>query len=135
MAEKSKQELAEDRTDWAFQRNLLAEQRNFSAWIRTGLTAMAVGFAVVKLFGETRPSWVPPVVGALMVSAGIAVHLFSLWGYWRTFRALRHEGLPSLPIWSVAGVTLALVLGGSAMLVLILAEVGVFGSAGIGLNG
>jgi hypothetical protein len=35
----------------------------------------------------------------------------------------------------VAGVTLALVLGGSAMLVLILAEVGVFGSAGIGLNG
>jgi len=135
MAEKSKQDLAQDRTDWAFQRNLLAEQRNFSAWVRTGLTAMAVGFAVVKLFGETRPAWVPPVVGALLVGAGITVHLFSFWGYLRTFRALKQEGLPGLPIWTVAGVTLALVLGGSAMLVLILAEVGVFGSAGIGLNG
>lgn len=134
MADGNKQQLAEDRTDWAWQRNLLAEQRTFSAWVRTGLAALAVGFGVFKLLGETEPRWVVYAGGGALVAAGVLVHMMGFWGYWRTFRRLRRQGLPGLPIWSIALITLCLLFSGLLMLALVLGEAGLLPMVSLGLK-
>jgi len=112
-------DLARERTDWAWQRNLLAEQRNFSAWMRTGLAALAVGFAAAKLLEGGQAAWAGKTLGSVLVAVGVAIHVLSFQGYLCTFRRIRGEGLPGLPIWSVTLITLALVASGLAMLALI----------------
>ncbi|QBQ55727.1 YidH family protein [Nitrosococcus wardiae] len=134
MAEKGKQQLAQDRTDLAFHRNLLAEQRTFSAWVRTGLTAIALGFAAVKLLDRAEPKWAVYVAGSILIAAGIGIHLLSFWNYYGTFRRLKQEGLPGLPIWSVVLITLSLLLSGTLILALILAEANMLSLEGFGLK-
>ena len=134
MADNQKQQLAQQRTDWAWQRNLLAEQRNFAAWVRTGLAALAVGFAVVKLFGETEPVWIVYAVGSSLIGAGMMIHLLAFVGYFRMFRQIRREHLPGLPIWSITLITLALLFSGAVMLILMLAETGLMDMYGYGFK-
>jgi putative membrane protein len=43
-------ELAEDRTDMAFQRTRLAADRTLMAWIRTSLSMISFGFTIFKFF-------------------------------------------------------------------------------------
>lgn len=43
------EKLARERTDLARQRNLLANERTFSAWLRTGLSAMVAGLGIARL--------------------------------------------------------------------------------------
>jgi putative membrane protein len=47
---KSANELAEDRTDMAFQRTRLAADRTLMAWIRTSLSMISFGFTIFKFF-------------------------------------------------------------------------------------
>ncbi|ABA56985.1 Protein of unknown function DUF202 [Nitrosococcus oceani ATCC 19707] len=121
MPEKSKQQLATDRTELAFHRNLLAEQRTFSAWMRTGIAAIALGFADIKLLAEAEPKWAVYAAGVILIVIGMAIHILSFWGYYVTFRALKEEGLPGLPIWSVVLITLSLFIAGLLILILLLA--------------
>lgn len=46
------EKLARERTDLARQRNLLANERTFSAWLRTGLSAMVAGLGIARLLGS-----------------------------------------------------------------------------------
>jgi putative membrane protein len=122
MEPESRQELAQERTDWALQRTLLAKQRTFSAWLRTGLSSMAVGLAVVKLLGEIEPRWVVVTMGItlILVSALIQIHAFQ--GYYRAYRQLNREGIHEHPVW-----LLGVIAGGmlvSTLLALILVLVG-----------
>ncbi|ADJ29424.1 YidH family protein [Nitrosococcus watsonii] len=121
MQEKSKEQLALDRTELAFHRNLLAEQRTFSAWMRTGIAAIALGFADIKLLAEAEPKWAVYAAGIILIVIGMAIHIFSFWGYYRTFRNLKRERLPRLPIWSVALITFSLFIAGLLILILLLA--------------
>lgn len=112
MQEKSNQQLALERTELAFHRNLLAEQRTFSACMRTGLTAIALGFAAVKLLDQAESKWAVYAAGSILIITGMAIHLLSFWSYYNTFRKLEREGLPTLPIWSIALITLSLLFSG-----------------------
>jgi len=49
--------LAEERTDLARQRNLLANERTFSAWLRTGLAAVIAGLGIARLLGPGSELW------------------------------------------------------------------------------
>lgn len=134
ISDKSKQQLALKRTDLAFHRNLLAEQRTFSAWMRTGLTAIALGFAAVKILDKVEPRWAVYVAGSMLIAAGMAIHILSFWNYYGTFRRLKREGLPGLPIWSVALISLSLLLSATLILALLLAEAQVFSVGGFGVK-
>ena len=48
MSNKSKHDMAEYRTDWAYDRTLLAKERTFAACGRTGISAMAAGLGHCK---------------------------------------------------------------------------------------
>lgn len=64
---------AEARTDWAEDRTELANERTFAAWMRTGLTSVAVAIGLQAVFKDLEPTWLAKavssgfIVGALVI--------------------------------------------------------------------
>jgi putative membrane protein len=85
-------------------RTLLAAERTFSAWIRTGLAGVGGGLVIVKLipFKNVGHQKLAHIAGQLLVIWGAAIFAFSLWDYWRTYRVLGVKGLGKTPPWVLA---------------------------------
>ena len=103
------------------QRTLLASERTYLAWWRTGLTAFAVslgaGQIVPALTDETR--WPYTLIGVAFALLGVA---FTWLGYARKReleRALDQGGYAPLSEWLLLGITAAGLLLGIALVVLI----------------
>lgn len=58
--EDQRDQLAEDRT-------VLAVERTYAAWIRTGLTALAAGIGARALLAEILPAWVGLTTGFVLI--------------------------------------------------------------------
>jgi putative membrane protein len=123
--EKSKQELARDRTekaadrtDWAHERTLLAKERTFSAWGRTGLSAMAAGLAIAHLLGSTDHPWVARTIGVLMILTSGLIFVIGFISYRKALKKLAEKGIRGTSIWVIRLITAFLLL--STMLALIL---------------
>jgi putative membrane protein len=63
-------DLADQRTEWAQRRTVLAREWTFSAWVRTGLSAVAAGLGIPRLLQQFRPAWVPRALGTAFVLVG-----------------------------------------------------------------
>ncbi|MBX3595675.1 DUF202 domain-containing protein [Sphingomonas sp.] len=70
---KTKNRLAEERTDLAEDRTLLANERTFSGWARTALATVGIGLGFHVLFGAIEPVWLPRVIATLFVALGILI--------------------------------------------------------------
>lgn len=119
---KDQKELAADRTDMAGSRSRLAAERTFAAWIRTALSCIGIGIAVMSFLAqadETR------TVIRLM---GTGVVLLGVWALYLGFASYR-QALRDLPkdeearlrggLWQFAlfGVVLALAAGAALYVV------------------
>ncbi len=84
----------------AKERTLLAAERTFSAWIRTGLAGMAGGLAIVRLITfQSFPHRVAAhVIGALLIIWGGTVFLFALLSYRRTRATLVEHDVDHRPL-------------------------------------
>ena len=73
----------------AYERNHLANERTYAAWLRTGLSLSAVGIAVAHFLPEEkRAPMLSVTVGTGFVFAGLALIFFGAWRYDRTHREL-----------------------------------------------
>ena len=93
MEDKKLHELANERTDLAIQRTILANSMTFSAWIRTGLSSVLAGLAIVSFIGDNEifHGYVLSI-GILFVLTGIAVYIMASVSYKKSFDELRKEG-------------------------------------------
>lgn len=66
----SRNDLAEDRT-------ILANERTFAGWLRTGLAAVGIGVAFHVLFGEIDPPWIPRAIATIFLLLAILVVLLA----------------------------------------------------------
>ncbi len=80
----------------AYDRTLLANERTFAAWIRTGLSVAAVGLAAGQLLPEApgRRRYVA-ALGVLLVVAGIGIMAFGAWRFAAVGRDLAGAGSPA----------------------------------------
>ena len=62
------------RTDLAEDRTLLAHERSFASWIRTGLTSIGIGLGFNALFSAMEPLWIPKAIASLFLA--IAAYIF-----------------------------------------------------------
>lgn len=115
-----KQELAEQRTDWAQERTLLAKKRTYASWVRTGLASLTVGLGGAELLGELEPQWLVRGAGAALVIVAAALFLIGFFGYRGTFRKLEEAGVASTPVWLIGLITGTLVISSLASLMLVL---------------
>lgn len=61
------------RTRWAEDRTVLAHERTFSGWMRTGLGSVGVAIGLRAVFGAAQPTWVPKTVATVFLVAAIVI--------------------------------------------------------------
>lgn len=66
---------ARKRTDWAEDRTVLANERTFGSWFRTGFGAIAIGLGFHALFGRIHPFWVPRAVATAFLVIAVIVFI------------------------------------------------------------
>ncbi len=69
--EASRFELSAKRTDFAEDRTVLANERTFAGWFRTGFASVAIGLGFQALFLRMEPPWVPKGIATLFLLLGI----------------------------------------------------------------
>ncbi len=97
--------------DSADDRTLMAEERTFGAWVRTGLTAVATGLGIVKLLPSGAPSWRVELLGVVLIAVGALSFLFAFWGYVRGAKHWSRAHRRAVPLWLVGAFTGLLLLG------------------------
>jgi putative membrane protein len=63
-----------DRTEYAEDRTILASERTFASWLRTGYAGIGIGLAFNALFVRLEPAWVPRLMATAFLS--IAIYIF-----------------------------------------------------------
>src|SRR5688572_153909 len=66
-------ERGETRVDLAEDRTLLANERTYAGWMRTGLAAIGIGVGFHALFAQMEPPWVPRAIATAFLLLGVAV--------------------------------------------------------------
>ena len=114
--------LSEERTDWAHERTRLAKERTFAAWLRTGLSAMAVGLALVKFLPSVEPRWLLRLIGLIFVSVSAMLFVLGYCTYHVTIKKLEREGYKGVPSIIMGLVTAVFVLCAALGFVLIILD-------------
>lgn len=76
MAEQHFSETASEarkRTDFAEDRTVLANERTFGSWLRTGFGGIGIGLAFHALFGRIEPHWVPRAIATAFLLIAIII--------------------------------------------------------------
>lgn len=64
---------AGQRTEYAEDRTMLANERTFAGWMRTGLASIGVGVGFSALFRTMEPDWVPRAVATAFLVLGALI--------------------------------------------------------------
>ncbi|SRR6056297_878808 len=73
-----KSDLAEQRTSWAADRTLLANERTFAGWMRTGLSAVAIGLGFQAIFRAAEPTWLAKLGATGFIGIGVFIYIVAL---------------------------------------------------------
>ena len=114
--------MAEHRTDWAHERTLLAKERTFAAWGRTGISAMAAGLAIAKLLGSVESPWIARILGMALILTGGIIYALGFLSYRNALKKLVEEGVRSTPLWAIGVITLLLMFSAVFALLLLFEE-------------
>ncbi len=93
--------LAEDRT-------ILANERTYSAWIRTGLAALGGGVAFEVALANGKAGWAVSTIAIILIAFSACAFLLGIWHYTHLGLKLRRAEIRSLPIAVMVVVTAAL---------------------------
>jgi len=63
------------RTDLAEDRTILASERTFASWLRTGLAAIGIALGFHALFGRIEPAWLPRAIATVFLAIAIIIFL------------------------------------------------------------
>lgn len=91
------EKLARERTDLARQRNLLANERTFSAWLRTGLSAVVAGLGIARLLGSGDSLLVARSIGVILVLTGGGIYVLAFWRHGQVSRSLEQDNMRAIP--------------------------------------
>jgi putative membrane protein len=69
-----KTEKAQQRTDWAEDRTIMANERTFNSWMGLGLGSVGVAIALKAVFGDFEPTWAAKAVASLFLMTAIAIY-------------------------------------------------------------
>lgn len=67
------QSSAAQRTDWAEDRTILANERTFASWMRTGMACIGVALGLKAVFGSTDYPLIAKAVAELFVLSAVVI--------------------------------------------------------------
>ena len=66
-------ELADTRTAWAEDRTMLANERTFAGWMRTGMASIALALGLKAVFKDTTYPLIAKCVAEIFILAGVVI--------------------------------------------------------------
>jgi len=100
--EPSQQSMALDAT-------VLANERTFQSWIRTGLAALASGLGIAKFFSESMPLWMLLIIATVLIALSIGAFLLASWRYNNLHFKMQELDVDATPRWMVRLISFSLV--------------------------
>ena len=117
---------------FAWLRTRLALERTLMSWVRTAVSLIGFGFAIVQFFDrlqnlpDARPALIPNApqyLGLALISCGVLALVISLWQYWsvvqylwtRPFASIAGVENVRMPLAAVATAILLILIGLFAM--------------------
>ncbi|WP_458792836.1 YidH family protein [Yoonia sp. MH D7] len=69
----SSYDLADTRTAWAEDRTMLANERTFAGWMRTGMACIALALGLKAVFDDTSHPWIAKAVSEVFILVAILI--------------------------------------------------------------
>lgn len=80
-------------------RTVLANERNYLSWVRTGLAFLAGGLAVARFMKEVMPLWALLITASLLILLSGLAFLVGSWRYHHLNLRIRHLDIDLTPSW------------------------------------
>lgn len=107
--------LAEARTDWAEDRTVLANERTFAGWMRTGMASVAVAIGLKAVFGDFEPTWIAKATASIFIAAAILIFIAAARQSIKTHKRLQCNEASEQPSNRVIFLTSTFILGSIAI--------------------
>lgn len=98
----------EGRTRLAEDRTVLANERTYTAWVRTGLTALAAGVGFEKFLTGAMPDWIVRTIAIILILFSFCAFFLAIWHYTHLGLKLKNAEIRTPPIKSLMLLTAAL---------------------------
>jgi len=92
----------------ALDRTVLANERTFQAWIRTGLAALVSGLGVAKFLQDAMPLSVLLIVVTILILFSTLAFLLAAWRYSHLHLRIVHLDIEATPMWLAKSVSIVL---------------------------
>lgn len=109
--------LDDHRTGYALDRTVLANERTYAAWLRTGLAALAGGIAIEKFMVEAMPTWTIRCIAMILITFSAVA--FGLAGWRFTHLGIRLRGADVRMVPSQITTLVSVLLVGCSLLALV----------------
>jgi putative membrane protein len=106
---------ARKRTDWAEDRTVLANERTFGSWLRTGFGAIGIALGFHALFGRIHPLWLPRVVATAFLVIAVVVFVAAERRACAVHQRLHAHSVQTIRITRIRFITLIAVLATLAL--------------------
>ncbi len=107
-------ELAETRTDWAEDRTILANERTFAGWMRTGMACLGVALGLKAVFSGFSPTWVPKLVANVFVIVAIFIFWSARNKSCQTLRRMQDHATTPQPTTNMTLIAVVMTVGAVA---------------------
>jgi putative membrane protein len=102
--------LARVRTDLSEDRTMLANERTFASWVRTGFAGIGIGIAFNALFTRIQPEWVPKLIATIFLLIAILIFIAAERRASTVLRRLHAHQVATIKITHLRVITIAAVL-------------------------
>lgn len=109
-------QLAAQRTDLSEDRTVLANERTFASWLRTGYAGIGIGLAFNALFSRVDPPWIPKLIATVFLLIAVMIFIAAERRACAVFSRLETHRVKSVKIGTVRAVTIANVLATVALI-------------------
>ena len=109
--------LAENRTDWAEDRTILALERTFAGWMRTAFAAIAIGIGFRALFGEFDPPWLAKAIATMFIALAIVFAIGAERRACKSFERLSSHAIDSPKLPNIKWIAYAISTGAALLIV------------------
>jgi len=85
-----------DQDTLSIDRTMLANERTYQAWLRTGLASAAAGLAIFKLMSDSMPLWILLIVASVLLIFSALFFMLAAWRYSHIHLKTAHLDIESL---------------------------------------
>lgn len=111
--------LARLRTDFSEDRTVLANERTFASWVRTGFAGIGIGLAFNALFTRIQPEWLPKLIASIFLLVAILIFIAAEHRARMVMRRLHAHQVKPIKVTSLRLITIAAVAATVGLLAVI----------------